>query len=233
MQRRASQGHETPFRSPIRMLLEGLEGLCLLAAVVPTWPLAKHLLDDLGARPEELERTWPGDALLDSIEDVHTRAIDVGAAASRVWPWLHQFGLDRGGFFSYELLERLAGWKLKNVERLLPTLEPLELDDGVVLAPGEPSIWVSLLKQDRHLCFRTWRDERYLAERDPAVIASWSIHLLPQGADSCRLLLRSCRHERRTRSPLARALGWLLEDPLDFVMEQRMLRTIRRLAERE
>ncbi len=212
------------------MLLEGLEAIGLLLLVVPTWPLTRRWLGDLGATPEERQRVWPGDRLLDRIDESTLRAIDVGAPASGVWPWLHQFGLDRGGFFSYELLERLAGWKVKNIERLLPELAPFELDDGVVLAPGEPSIWLALVEENRHLCFRTWPDARRPDPNLPT-LGSWSFYLVPNGERTCRLLLRSCKQLRRQGSPLSRAFVRLLEDPLDLVMEQRMLRTIRRLAE--
>lgn len=219
------------FRSPARMLLEGLEGICLLIAVIPTWPLLKRLLDNLGAWPEERASGWPGDELLEWVDDGHTRAIGIDAAAASVWPWLHQFGLDRGGFFSYELLERLAGWKVKNIERLRPDLVPLRLDDGVVLNPGEPAIWLSLIEKNRHLCFRSWRDDSFVVDRDPPTLGSWSFYLVPAGDESCRLLLRTCKQRRRSASVLARAAAWLVEDPLDLVMEQRTLRTLRRLAE--
>lgn len=223
---------ETIFRSPVRMILEGLEGLFLLAIIVPTWPLLKRWLDNLGTQPNERRATWPGDLLLKRIDETHTRAIKIAAPATRVWPWLHQLGLDRGGFFSYELLENMLGWRVKNVEQLIPDLEPLQIDDGVILVPGEASIWLSLLEKDRHLCFRTWRNDAYLHAVNPETIASWSFYLRPLNTgstDSCRLVVRSCRY-RRHGSVLGRWVARLVEDPLDFVMEQRMLRTIRRLA---
>jgi hypothetical protein len=49
-------------------------------------------------------------------------------------------------------------------------------------------------------------------------------------AGSCRLLVRSCIESPRQFSRLQRS-GMALEESIDFVMEQRMLRTIKRLAE--
>ena len=92
---------------------------------------------------------------------------------------------------------------------------------------------VALLEPQEHLCFRTWKDERDLADRDPDLIASWSLYLVKVSADSCRLLLRSCKQVRRRRGRIARLLATCFEEPLDLVMEQRMLRTLRRLAEGE
>ncbi len=219
-------------RSPIRMLLEGMEGLALLVLAVATWPLSRRFLADLGSRPDERRRDWPGDRLLPVVDVRATRAITVRAPAAAVWPWLLQLGLGRGGFHSYELLERLGGIDVRNVERLLPDFQSLEIGQEILLHPAAPGLWVALLEPDEHLCFRTWRDAQDLADRDPEIVASWSLYLVRESAGVCRLLLRACKQERRPRSRGARLVATLLEDPLDLVMEQRMLRTIRRLAER-
>jgi hypothetical protein len=63
---------------------------------------------------------------------------------------------------------------------------------------------------------------------DPA--RSWSLYLEPGPGNSCRLLLRGCLELPREPS-LAARIGGMVEECIDFVMEQRMLRTIRRLAE--
>ena len=36
---------------------------------------------------------------------VATRAITIDAPCRSVWPWLAQVGVDRGGFYSYDLLD--------------------------------------------------------------------------------------------------------------------------------
>ena len=219
-------------RSPIRMLLEGLEGVVLLVLAVVTWPLSRWLLTHLGARPDERGRKWPGDRLLTKIDVRVTRAITIRAPASAVWPWLVQFGLDRGGFHSYELLERLGGIDVRNVERNVPRFQNLEIGQEIKLHPKEPGLWVALLEPNEHLCFRTWKDEQDLADRDPDIVASFSLYLVTASADSCRFLVRTCKQERRPRTRGARLIATFLEDPLDLVMEQRMLRTVRRLATR-
>ena len=218
-------------RQRVRPLVEGVEGLGLLALLVPTWPLAKRLLNDLGARTGERLAIWPGDQLLDRVDRVHTRGIDVQAPAAEVWPWLLQIGLKRGGFYSYELMENLAGFRVRNLERIRPSLQTLEIDQEVVLAPGAPGVWLAQRQEAAHLCFRTWRDSQDVAQRDPATLGTWSLYLVPTSDHSCRLLLRTCTHFRRPPSLTQRLTGQLLEDPLDLVMEQRLLRTVRRLAQ--
>ena len=219
-------------RSPIRMLLEGLEGIVLLVLAVLTWPLSRLFLTNLGARPDERERGWPGDRLLTRTDVRATRAITIRAPAAAVWPWLVQFGLDRGGFHSYELLERLGGINVRNVERILPHLQSLEVGQEITLHPSAPALHVALLEPNEHLCLRTWKDDQDLADRDPETVGSFSLYLLAaSGADSCRFVVRTCKQGRRPRARSARLVATFLEDPLDLVMERRMLRTVRRLAE--
>ncbi len=209
-----------------------MEGFAFLVLAIVTWPLSRWFLGDLGARPGELRRQWPGDRLLSRIDLRATRAVTIRTTADAVWPWLLQFGLYRGGFYSYELLERLGGIDVRNVERILPELQSLEIGQEILLHPSAPGLWLALLEPGRHLCFRSWKDDQDLAHRDPGIVASWSLYLVAESADSCRLLLRACKHERRPRSLGARLAATFFEDPLDLVMEQRMLRTLRRLAER-
>ena len=47
-----------------------------------------------------------------------THAITIRAPVEEVWPWLAQIGQDRGGFYSYEWLENLAGCEMRNADRV-------------------------------------------------------------------------------------------------------------------
>ena len=220
------------YRSPVRMLLEGLEGLLLLPLVVLSWPLSRFLLDNWGSSTEEVDREWPGDQLLGRIDRSWIRAVEVRAPRERVWPWLLQLGLSRGGFYSYEMLENLAGLGVRNLERIDAQLQSLELDQEIELVPGKASVWVSSTQPGKELCTRTWRDARDLAQHDPELKGTWSFYLEPSSPHSCRLFVRTCKQRLRRRA-LHRALAQqLIEDPLDFVMEQRLLRTVRRLSEK-
>ena len=61
-----------------------------------------------GATDEEIQGTWPGDDLVPGSVVGSTRAITIYASPSEIWPWLVQIGQDRGGFYSYELLENMV-----------------------------------------------------------------------------------------------------------------------------
>jgi hypothetical protein len=216
----------------MRMVLEGLEGIVLLVLAVATWPLSRRFLANLGSRPDEREREWPGDRLLSTVDLCATRAVTVRAPSAEVWPWLLQFGLDRGGFHSYELLERIGGIDVRNVERILPDLQSVEIGEELALHPSAPGLYVASVEPNEHLCCQTWRDEQDLAKRDPEIAGTFSQYLVKESADSCRFLLRTCKQVRRPRTRIARFIATFVEEPLDLVMEQRMLRTVRRLAQR-
>jgi hypothetical protein len=61
-----------------------------------------------GATDAELGRALPGDELVDSPTFDATRAITIGAPPAQVWPWLVQVGVNRAGWYSYDLLDNLG-----------------------------------------------------------------------------------------------------------------------------
>ena len=216
------------YRSRLRFLLEGIEGVVVLLLVFGTWPVSRHWLRNWGSSPAERDRTWPGDQLVAAAHETSTRALHVAAPPAAVWPWLVQFGLDRAGFYSYELLERAAGIPVKNVESIVAAFQALDVGDEIKLHPKAPGIPVGALKPERYVCFGLADGAPVGASSDPR--RSWSIYLEPAPSESCRLILRSCIEPLREPTMLKR-VGLGLEQPIDFVMEQRMVRTLRRLAE--
>jgi len=216
-------------RSPLRFILEGLEGAGALLLVLPTWPLSRLWLKNWGSTAVEREREWPGDALVARRQNTFTRAITVRAPPSVLWSWAVQFGLDRAGFYSYELLERVVGIPVKNVEEIVPEFQSLAVGNEIRLHPKARGIPVALIEKDKHICFGTRPGEVLAADADDPT-RSFSIYIesVPNGPS--RLLLRGCVEPLRQPS-LSKRIGLAFEEPIDFLMEQRMLRTMKRLAE--
>lgn len=216
---------ETKYRSPSRLLLEGAEGVALLAGAFCTWPVSRRWLNDWGSSHNERRREWPGDHLVAPGSATSTRAIAIAAPAETVWKWVVQFGLGRAGFYSYELLERVAGIPVKNLECIEQAFQSIEVGDEVKLHPSAPGIPVASVEPGRQICFGAELGGATTTEHPGR---SWSIYIEPIADETCRLIIRGC---------LEAPDGWMgrigvaVEAPLDFVMEQRMLRTIKRLAE--
>ncbi len=215
------------YRSTWRFWLEGIEGIVVLFFVLTTWPVSRRRFDNWGSTESERERVWAGDALVTAAAETYTRAVDIAASSEIVWQWVVQFGLGRAGFYSYEMLERLVGIPVRNVESIVPDFQSLEVGDEIKLHPKAPGIPVGALEVARHVCFGE-SGPNHEASLDPR--RSFSIYLEPRSNQSCRLVLRGCLDSLRNPT-LGKRVGLAFEAPVDFVMEQRMLRTIRRLAE--
>src|SRR3954467_14058608 len=111
--------------------VKGVLVLVLLAVFRPwflTW----------GATPEEARSSLPGDEVVGAARsDSTTRAITIHAPVSTVWPWVAQLGQDRGGFYSYEVLEDLAGCSMENADRIHPEFQAWKAGDKLWMYPPE------------------------------------------------------------------------------------------------
>lgn len=211
-------------RSDPRFLLEGAEGTLLLVIAVVTWPVSRRWLRNWGSRPTERERDWPGDHLLPSGAFETTRAVTIAAPVRSVWKYVVQFGLGRAGFYSYELLERVGRIPVRNVESVEPAWQSLSVGDEILLHP-ENGVRISKLAEARSICFG-----KRTHQGNDVGDGSWSIYLEPVSDDVTRLVVRACI-EALDSPTMSKRIARGFEQVLDFVMEQRMLRTIKRLSE--
>jgi hypothetical protein len=163
-----------------------------------------------GATDDELERTLPGDELVPDPAIGSTWSVTIDAPAEEVWPWLAQIGQDRGGFYSYEWLENLAGCGLRNADRIHPEWQQRAVGEVVPLHPtgGLP-----------------------LAHFEPGralVLEGWGSFVVePIDGQRTRLVSRS----RAPKGWAAISYALLLEIP-HFVMQRKMLLGIKERAER-
>ena len=115
-----------------------LQRLGLLAAVTVGVGLVYLLVIEpwhmnWGATAAEIQQTWPGDK--PNAHYVTTHAVTIQAPPEAIWPWIVQMGQGRGGLYSYELLENLAGSDLHNADRLHPEWQHLEVGDAIRPVP--------------------------------------------------------------------------------------------------
>jgi hypothetical protein len=88
-----------------------------------------------GAADDEADGPLPGDELIAHPDLSATRAIAIRGPASQVWPWIAQLGQSRGGFYSYDFLENLAGCDIHSADRVIPEWQEIRVGDEVKLAP--------------------------------------------------------------------------------------------------
>ncbi|MDB4972028.1 MAG: hypothetical protein JWN48_369 [Myxococcaceae bacterium] len=199
--------------------------LCLVfIAVVRPWFL------HWGASAEEASTTLAGDELIDAKSQC-TRAIDIDSPVEKVWPWLLQLGQDRGGFYSYELLENLIGTNMRNVDVLLPDLQRWKVGDKLWMYPADKlgGAGFAVLQRfdpDRDLVFGTRQYGTSLAH---PVDGSWAFILRPLADHRTRLLIRS--RSAGYASLAGQVAERLVVDPLHFMMERKMMEGIKTRAE--
>jgi hypothetical protein len=166
-----------------------------------------------GATQQEVARAMPGDALLRRDAPSTTRAIMIDASPEVVFPWLLQIGYGRGGWYSYDWIDNDGK---PSVERIDPALQRLAVGDRIEMLPGIGPI-VREIEPNDHIVSGSETE-------------SWCLLVEPTHDGRTRLI-------SRWRQDWPRSAGtyvWTaLADPGAFVMEQKMLRRIRDLAERD
>jgi hypothetical protein len=172
-----------------------------------------------GATESEAARDLPGDDLLTDAGIVSTRAVHVDAPPSAIWPWLVQMGPGRGGAYTYDWIENLAGLGMHSADRILPEYQHLEVGDAQRLGVRGPVLRVARLEPERSLVFRS-DDGNWV----------WAFSLVPDDTGT-RLISRN-RIATGDASRLGRALNTYAMEPGSLIMERKMLLGIKARAER-
>ncbi|MDV3133777.1 hypothetical protein [Mycobacterium sp. 29Ha] len=177
-----------------------------------------------GADDGEITTTLPGDEFVAAGAARTTRALTIAAPVRCVWPWLVQIGENRGGFYSYSLVEQMVGAHIRNASTIHPEWQDLHVGDTVWLARryGDAARQVvAAVEAESHLVLVSPADfER--VQRGEKATGAWSFCLRPQKAWT-RLLVRGS----------GGAVGHPAFDVVHFLMEQKMMRGLRERAERE
>ena len=218
-----------------------LRGVYVILAVLVVSGLVYHLglrhwCMHWGASDAEIRAALPGDELMPQYArpDV-THAITIAAPPQKIWPWLMQIGQDRSGFYSYTIFENLFGADMPKVEHLVPEWKPRAIGETVWFATprrfhGEGKMIAAIVSSDQAFAMVSANDWRNLQAGGSAREGLWSFTLVPIESGQTRLIARLRGATPPTLT--SRLIGRLFWEPAHFVMEQRMLRRIRDLAER-
>jgi hypothetical protein len=146
-----------------------------------------------------------------------THAIAIDAPATKIWPWLLQMGCQRGGWYSWDILDN-AG--LPSADRINPDLQQLQVGDILPARPrGQEGFTVLRIVPERALV---------VGGSAPRWEGTWAFVLEPLGRDRTRLVTRY-------RAGFAPSVQMSLMLPVltaaHAVMERKQLRTIKHHAE--
>jgi hypothetical protein len=161
-----------------------------------------------GATDAELDRGMPGDDLIPGAT-LATRAISIDADPEEVWPWLVQLGYGKAGWYSYDWIDNDFH---PSADHVVPEYQALSPGDKILMMPemgfdvesiDEPYSIVSVLEDGS---------------------ASWCVCLYPSAEHGTRLV---SRWRPKFEVTPATVFMTALAEPGTFIMEQKMLRTIR------
>ncbi len=204
----------------------------------------------------EHRRALPGDELVPDPMATVTHAITIGAPPEAVWPWLVQLGSGRAGWYSYDRIDN--GGK-PSARKIIPVLQHVAEGDIMPWLPGATQGFVvgrvvpeSALVLLVPLEPPAESPPTASPSSPPALRGTWALVLKAAGDGRTRLITRarvSRDYLARTEAtvpgrpvPIERVYGILAKLPLPllfpvamsghYVMESRMLRGIKRRAER-
>ncbi len=217
--------------------LENLGGALAVGTCVLFSPLLRGWYNRWGATETERHMRLPGDDLTPYPHLTYTRAVHIQASSAQVWSWLVQIGQERGGLYSYDGLENLIGCKLHSADRIVPEWQTLRAGDNVRLGPkGYPLFKVTAVEPGRTLILAAAdpRTEKTTQFQEPMpetyMVYHWVFTLLDQPDGSTRLLTRMRMDYHPT--DFTNWLMWrIFMEPINFVMERRMLLGIKARAE--
>jgi hypothetical protein len=201
-------------------------------------PVLRRWYNHWGATDDEVKAPIPGDDLVNDPKLGYTRGVTIAAPPISVWPWLAQLGQGRGGFYSYDALENVIGCRIHSTDQVLPEHQDTAPGDLIRSGPeGKSYAAWEILRVDapNHLVMMGAEPATRKAPRvvdqipDKGYAAStwqWVLRSA-DGGDSTRLVVR----QRLTYSPRQRLL-WRIVEPLNFVMERKMLLGVKDRAER-
>jgi hypothetical protein len=180
----------------------------LYYAVIRRWILT------WGATAEEAASRLPGDELLEHADGVSTRAIEIHAPASAVWPWVAQMGPSpRGGAYTYDWIENVLGLDMHSADRVLPEFQHPAVGETIEL--GARRMHLARVEPEHVLAWRS-EDRNWV----------WMFVLIEHDGDT-RLI---SRNRFRLPTGLAR-IGMLPMEPGSLVLERKMLLGIKQRAE--
>ncbi len=220
----------------IAEVFDNIVGAAMIAGAIVLRPLLQTRYRRWGASEDETTRRLPGDERVPAPLVTQTLAVTVQARAADIWPWLTQIGQERGGLYSYELLENLARCKMRNADRIVPEWE-LHVGDLVRLGPpGFPVHKVVGLERGRWLLLAgadiKTGDVPAMPEAGQAEYTNYSwVFFLQERPDGTTRLITRNRLDYAPRSLAFNLIWQWMTDPIGFVMTRRMLLGIKQRAE--
>jgi hypothetical protein len=141
-----------------------------------------------------------------------TRSVTIDVRPERVWPWLVQVGVDKGGFYTFDWAENLFGDPIHNADRIHLEWQDLRPGDAVWPSPqGDP--WIAEVVAAPGLLVLSGDRGNW----------SWTTSLQPLPGGRTRVVTRMLSTGKGQLGPLL--------DPADLIVFPRVLVGLKQRAE--
>lgn len=216
-------------------ILEAIEGIAIMITCYLTFFL-KPLRNRWGLTKAAAKRPLVGDEIIKTPKAQFSHGVEINAPASAVWPWVAQMGQGRGGFYTYEALENLAGLNIHNADTILPAYQHPKVGDLIPFSPQDAYPLV-FCEHGKAMVLGVWFDIDKGIVFNPEVFApancfrvSWLWYVEDLGDKRSRLISRNrLTYTASFKNKLL--FGWLME-PVVFAMDRKMCLGIKKRAER-
>jgi hypothetical protein len=216
-------------RPPGVGILAALEGVGIIVWHLIATPFIRRARMRWGTVGTEASDALPGDELVPEPKWSSTLGISVDASPEDVWPWIAQIGQGRGGFYTYQTLENLAGAGITNVTEILPDHQHPTVGEGISLASGMPPLRIDAVDPPNALVL--FGSPADVGGEDSWGRSTWQFAVNTGPDGGTRFLTRS-RYDHSPDWKGRLTFGRFPLEVISFVMSRKMMREIKRLAER-
>lgn len=213
--------------SPGSGVLPALEGVGLILWNIIATPLIGKRRLRWGTIDSEWTDPLAGDELVPDPKWSYTLGVGIEAPPAAVWPWIAQLGQARGGFYTYEALENLAGCRVSNTTEILPAFQDPQVGDGIYLHPTTPPLGIEIVDAPHALVLLGAPVEGTAHKWG---MSTWQFIVKSDGAGGSRFLTRG-RYDYSPDWQSRVMFGRFPLEVISFVMSRKMMLEIKRLAE--
>ena len=217
-------------RSPGVGVVAALEGAGLIAwNLVATPFVGRHRLQ-WGTVGTEASDPLPGDMLVPEPKWSYTLGVSVEAPPEAVWPWFAQIGQGRGGFYTYQTLENVAGCRITNTTEILTDYQDPAVGDDIYLHPTAPPMRIEIVDPPSALVLLGSPAD--IGAEESWGVSTWQF-VVNGGPDGSSRFLTRGRYDHSPDWKSRLAFGRFPIEVISYVMSRKMMGEIKRLAERD
>ena len=222
-------GHRAA-RPPGVGVMAALEGAALIVWNLVATPFIGRRRLRWGTVGTEPTDSLPGDEFVPEPKWSYTLGIAVDAAPEDVWPWIAQLGQGRGGFYTYQTLENIAGCRITNTTEILPDHQHPAVGEDIYLHPTASKMRIEIVDPPNALVLVSSLAD--MGVEESRGVSTWQFAVSPGPDGGSRFLTRG-RYDYASDWKSRRAFGRFPLEVISFVMSRKMMLEVKRLAERD